>query len=198
MRTLLLIEGIQIGNMLEIVGVEFTALHNLIRLYIIVEHGHFQSPALCCQKGRCLFQDLSVRCSGCCDGDRAFGLCRLACFFRVCSLIFCCRPVFCGCRLFFHRSCRFRVLRLALCRLTLSGRCTVSGTAARCQGTKRHNGCQNSCDKFFLHKYSSISAQPAAAGSSTSFYLKANARYRVSFTAHNFEIRILHGCPDIL
>ena len=46
MRALLLIERIQIGDMLEIIGVIFTALHHLIRLHIIVKYRHFQSIAL--------------------------------------------------------------------------------------------------------------------------------------------------------
>lgn len=46
--TLLLVEALQIRNVLEVVGIEFTGLYYFVGLYIVIEYLNLQSIALLC------------------------------------------------------------------------------------------------------------------------------------------------------
>ena len=78
-----LIEAFQIGDVLEIVGVDLTAFHHLVGHDIIGELRHLKRPALLCQKGGRRRKDLRMGYAGSCHGDdplclRGLGFRRIA------------------------------------------------------------------------------------------------------------------------
>ncbi len=60
MGSLLLVEALQIGDMLEIVAVDLSAFHYLVGKDIVIKFLHFQCPSLLCQNLGSLFQDLRM------------------------------------------------------------------------------------------------------------------------------------------
>ena len=118
-----LIEAFQIGDMLEIVGVDLAALHHLIGHDIIGELRHLQRPALLSQKGSRSGKDLRVRHTGGRHSDGSLGLYGLGfrriALSRLCfgsaglsrgallhAFRFCSRRAFCGSRALRARSLR--------------------------------------------------------------------------------------------
>ncbi len=70
MRAVLRIEVLQIRNVLEIVCVHFTALHNIVRLNIIGKLLDIQRDIFFCKDLLRNLQNLCMRCRGCGDCDR--------------------------------------------------------------------------------------------------------------------------------
>ena len=68
--SLLLVEALQIRDMLEIVGIDLSAVYDLVGLYIVLKYLDLQIIAFFSQKGLCGLKDLSVRCRACSNGDR--------------------------------------------------------------------------------------------------------------------------------
>ena len=83
MAAFFLIVLLQIGKMLEVVGVQITTLYYLIGHDIIIKYSYLKVISFLCQDRFCLLQDLCVRGCGCCYFDR----CEIAC--GLC-LSFCC------------------------------------------------------------------------------------------------------------
>ena len=69
MCSLLCVEAVKIRNMLEIVCVELARLNYKVGLNIIGELYYIELVAVLLENGCCLFKDLCVRCSRCCDLD---------------------------------------------------------------------------------------------------------------------------------
>ena len=140
-----LIEAFQIGDVLEIVGVDLAALHHLVGHDIIGELRHLQRPALLSQKGSRSGKDLRVRHAGGRHSDGSFGLCGLG-FRRIALSRLCFGSAglsrgallhafrFCGRRLRSRRAfCGSRALRArSLCRVRAAARQQAGGQKRRC------------------------------------------------------------------
>ena len=66
---LLRVEALKIRNMLEVIGVDLSAVYYLIGLYVVLEDFDLQFIAFLCQNRLCSFQDLRMRCRTCRNGD---------------------------------------------------------------------------------------------------------------------------------
>ena len=64
------VEAVQIGGVLEVVGVNVAVCCSYVRLYIVVKLDDFESPALFCKLILNGIEDLSVRCRRSCYLDR--------------------------------------------------------------------------------------------------------------------------------
>src|SRR5699024_236821 len=60
---------IQIGDVLEIVGIKVAAVHYQVWLYIIFKNGNVQFPSLFLKEGSRLLQDLRMGSCRRCDSD---------------------------------------------------------------------------------------------------------------------------------
>ena len=70
-RALLFVEVLQIGDVLEVVGVKLAALDDVIGLHIVLELLDLERPALGSQDGRGLRENFGVRRWACRNGNGA-------------------------------------------------------------------------------------------------------------------------------
>ena len=85
-RALLFVEVLQIGDVLEVVGVKLAALDDVVRLHVILEFLDLERPALGSQDGSDLRENFGVRRGAGSNGDGALALDSVGSSFIGCRL----------------------------------------------------------------------------------------------------------------
>ena len=134
------IEVLKIVDVLEIVGVDLTAVDNIVGLDIVLKLDDLELIALGLQDRLYLSQDLSVRCGARGDSD-------MIVFRSFCS---CCGRCFlpgCGCT-GLNGLLNSLFLLLFLDRCGAGAASAAAGEHARCQ-----DPCQHRCHQFLFHNF---------------------------------------------
>ena len=126
MRAVLLVEGIQIIDMLEIVRVKLAGLYYVVRLHIVLEFLDFEIISLTSEDLFCFCKDFGVRCYACRN-----------------------RNLFAGtilCRLGSCRSCRH--IRFGSCACSRCSGRSRRVSRLRASASRKYTCCQNSCGNY--------------------------------------------------
>ena len=78
MGSFFFVKAVQVRDVLEIVCIKLSALHYLVRLYIIVKHGYLKGISFFFQEWFCLLKDLGMRRRGCGYSDGGVFFCHNA------------------------------------------------------------------------------------------------------------------------